>query len=554
MQARRKLREIQEDHFAKPTRAFSLKSLPAVNPARREEILAERDLWLREIDPAGSFYLLLDAIPGMRFNAKSREGKLMLMNQQNLDSFHIPDETALIGLTDFDLSPPSVAEFFLDDDARIYATGKPLLNRVELSFDEQGMPDWSVANKMPIRSHVRKIIGVMGICQPYEQRVKLLSPFHSVSKALSHIRHNYQQDISVDDLVRLVGLSERQLRRKFNAYFGVGPRQFLIKTRVAAACRHLSQSGRNFAAIASECGFTDQSAFCQQFRRYLGMAPHEFCRSLPLRGQLPRSAYRRPALSPPPLTQARRQEALAERNAWLSEIDPAGSFHRMFDAIPGVQFFAKNRQGKIMLVNQGMRDKFHAVDESALIGLTDLDLSPPNLARACVKDDARIYATGKPLLNHVELGFDDEGVPDWSVVNKMPIRSRAGEIIGIMGLAQPYQGPAKLPSPFDGIAEAVSYARQNCQHGISVGGLADLAGLTINQLERKFRACIGIGPKQFLLKSRLLAACRRLVGTDDGVAQIASDCAFTHASAFAHQFRRHFGLTPREFRRQRLAC
>jgi len=208
----------------------------------------------------------------------------------------------------------------------------------------------------------------------------------------------------------------------------------------------------------------------------------------------------------------------------------------------------------MMLVNHGLRDKYHAADETALVGLTDFDLSPPNLARACVNDDARIYATGKPLLNHVELGFDDEGVPDWSVVNKMPIRSRAGEIIGIMGLAQPYQGPAKLPPPFDGIAEAVSYARQNCQHGISVGGLADLAGLTINQLERKFRACIGIGPKQFLLKSSLLAACRRLVGTDDGVAQIAFDCAFTHASAFAHQFRRHFGLTPREFRRQHLAC
>ena len=81
--------------------------------------------------------------------------------------------------------------------------------------------------------------------------------------------------------------------------------------------------------------------------------------------------------------------------------------------------------------------------------------------------------------------------------------------------------------------------------------LAQLAGLTINQVERKFRACIGFGPQQFLLKSRLLAACRRLVETDDGIAQIASYCAFTHPSAFAHQFRRHFGLTPREFRRQR---
>ena len=550
MRARRNQLEGGKDRSSTPVGAFLPKSLPPVNPSRRAEILAERDGWLRQIDPAGSFHLLFDAIPGLYFSAKSRQGELMLMNQQDLDLFHIFDETALIGLTDFDLSPPDVAQFYLDDDARIYATGQPVLNRVELYFDEQGMPDWSVANKMPLRSRAGKIIGVMGISQPYHERVKLLSPFQNISKVLNHIRQNFHQDIAIRDFVRLVGLSERQLRRKFKAYFGIGPRQFLIKTRLVAACRLLSASGRDLAGIASQCGFSDQSAFCQQFRRYLGMAPHEFRRWLSSRAQVPPAAYQR--LAPRPIRPARREKSLAERDEWLRQIDPAGSFHRLFDAIPGVQFFAKNRRGQMMLVNRGIRDKFHAVDEIALIGLTDFDLSPPSLARSYVKDDARICATGKPQLNHVELGFDDEGLPDWSMVNKWPIRSQAGEIIGVMGFAQPYQGPTEFPPPFDGLAETVSYARQNCQNGISVSRLAELAGLTLNQLERRFRACIGIGPQQFLLKSRLLAGCRRLAATDDGVAQIAADCAFTHASAFGHQFRRHFGMTPREFRRQRL--
>jgi AraC-like DNA-binding protein len=189
----------------------------------------------------------------------------------------------------------------------------------------------------------------------------------------------------------------------------------------------------------------------------------------------------------------------------------------------------------------------------AMIGLSDFDLNPPSLAQAYVRDDARVYATGQPLLNHVELGFDEQAMPDWFVVNKMPIRSRAGKIIGIMGFSQASEQRAKLLSPFPSISKAVSHVRENYPRDIAIGDLVRLVGLSVRQLERKFKACFGIGPQQFLIKTRLLAACRRLTATDDGLAQIAYECGFTHPSAFAHQFRRHLGMTPREFRRQRLA-
>jgi hypothetical protein len=43
-----------------------------------------------------------------------------------------------------------------------------------------------------------------------------------------------------------------------------------------------------------------------------------------------------------------RKQLLAKRDAWLGEIDPAHLFHRLFDVIPGVHFFAKNRKGELM--------------------------------------------------------------------------------------------------------------------------------------------------------------------------------------------------------------
>ncbi len=251
---------------------------PQVTPAKRRSLLAKRDAWLREIDPASLFHRLLDLIPGLYFFAKNRRGELMFTSQANRDLYHITEEAAFIGLTDFDLNPPDMAQSFVNDDEKIYTTGQPLLNHVELWFDPQGMPDWFVVNKLPIRSRTGEIIGIMGFSQNYEGRAKLLQPFHGISKAVGHLRQNYHQDIAITELARIAGLSLRQLQRKFKASFGVGPQQFLIKTRLLAACRALRETDDTLAEVAFACGFADQSAFARHFRHYFALTPSQFRR------------------------------------------------------------------------------------------------------------------------------------------------------------------------------------------------------------------------------------------------------------------------------------
>ncbi|MDD4868954.1 MAG: helix-turn-helix domain-containing protein [Kiritimatiellae bacterium] len=252
--------------------------LARLSPARRKALLAKREAWLREIDPTHLFHRLFDVIPGVYFFAKNKQGEMMFFSQGILDLYHITDEAAVIGMTDFDLNPVDMAQSYVQDDARIYATGKPLLNRVELWFDRFGMPDWSVVNKMLIRSRTGKVIGIMGCSQSYEERAKLLQPFQGISKAVNHFRQNYHEDISIRELARLSGLSPRQLERKFRATFGVSPQQFLIKTRLLAACRALRETIKSLAEIAFDSGFGDQSAFTRHFRRHIGMTPGQFRR------------------------------------------------------------------------------------------------------------------------------------------------------------------------------------------------------------------------------------------------------------------------------------
>lgn len=247
-----------------------------VTSAQRKARRQKREDWLKQIDPAQHFHRLFDLIPGVRFFAKNRAGELMYLSASHREVYQIPDEEDVIGLSDFDITPPLVAEPILADDAIIYKTGKPLLNQVKLGFDSQGMPDWFIINKLPLRSRTGKIIGIMGFSQNYEGRARLLHPFHGIAQAVEHIRTHYAREITVAELAKLCSLSPRQLERRFKAAFGVGPKRFLIKTRLHAACRALRDTDSNVAEIAAACGFTDQSAFARQFRQAIGTTPREF--------------------------------------------------------------------------------------------------------------------------------------------------------------------------------------------------------------------------------------------------------------------------------------
>jgi len=245
-------------------------------PAERRARLAKRERWLRKIDPEFLFHRLFDAIPGAYFFAKNERGELMFLNRSNRERCHLREESAAIGLTDFDVNPPDLARVYVEDDDRIRATGQPLLNRVELWFDHLGIPNWFVVNKMPIRSRGGKIIGIMGFTQSYEGRAQLLEPQQGLAKALGHLRENYQRDVRITDLARIGGYSPRQLERKFKEAFGVGPLQFLTKTRLLASCRLLREGSQALSEIAYACGFSDQSGFARTFRRYLGMTPSRY--------------------------------------------------------------------------------------------------------------------------------------------------------------------------------------------------------------------------------------------------------------------------------------
>ncbi|MBY5927750.1 GlxA family transcriptional regulator [Halomonas denitrificans] len=94
-----------------------------------------------------------------------------------------------------------------------------------------------------------------------------------VLKALAVMEANLTQALSIPDVCRLAGLSQRQLTRRFMAEFGETPKQCYLNMRLDQAQRMLADSRMTVTAAAVAVGFTHLAHFSRAYRRRFGEAP-----------------------------------------------------------------------------------------------------------------------------------------------------------------------------------------------------------------------------------------------------------------------------------------
>ena len=223
-------------------------------------------------------------------------------------------------------------------------------------------------------------------------------------------------------------------------------------------------------------------------------------------------------------------------------------FQQLFEYLPGIYFFVKDRQGRMVCASQQFWEHLGATSEAAIIGRTDDDFFPQHAADHFKRDDQLVMSTGQPLIGRVELWYNEQRVLEWFVTNKHPVRDTSGEIIGVMGIVRSYEGQRRTMQPISLINSTVDYIREHHLEKLSVEELAERAGLSRRQLHRKFREVFGLSVQEFLVQTRMQAASDTLLRSDLPIAQIAADFGFCDQSAFTQLFRKHMGLTPRRFR------
>ncbi|MDE6682606.1 MAG: helix-turn-helix transcriptional regulator, partial [Muribaculaceae bacterium] len=83
---------------------------------------------------------------------------------------------------------------------------------------------------------------------------------------------------------------------------------------------------------------------------------------------------------------------------------------------------------------------------------------------------------------------------------------------------------------------------------LTVGDVAGRLGIGATQLTRKIKALTGSTPVEIIRGFRLREARKRLLVSDDTVAEIAFATGFSSPQYFARCFRDAFGMSPSELR------
>lgn len=94
--------------------------------------------------------------------------------------------------------------------------------------------------------------------------------------ALEYIETHYGQNITLDELARLTGLSSKYFCRYFKAIVHRSPIDYLNYYRIECASYFLISSDMTVAEIAQHCGYNDSSFFIKQFKKYKGATPKQY--------------------------------------------------------------------------------------------------------------------------------------------------------------------------------------------------------------------------------------------------------------------------------------
>lgn len=220
----------------------------------------------------------------------------------------------------------------------------------------------------------------------------------------------------------------------------------------------------------------------------------------------------------------------------------------VFDAMPEVVFFVKDVQARYVLVNRTLASRCGYKDKEALLGKTAEDVFPRRFGRVYTAQDRTIVSIGNTLVDQLELHLYPGRQPGWCLTCKTPLRDPStGTVVGLAGISRDLRADESSHPAYSKLATVVQYIQENYVQPLNLKQLAEMADMSVAQLERYFHKVFHLTPRQVLLKTRLDAATALLV-SHDKVTDVAALCGYTDHSAFTRQFKATVGVTPTEYR------
>jgi AraC family transcriptional regulator len=95
------------------------------------------------------------------------------------------------------------------------------------------------------------------------------------SAAIWYIESHLSDELNLEAIAEIAGVSKFHLSRAFSASTGIAPAGYLRARRLSEAARTLAQGAPDILAVALEAGYGSHEAFTRAFRQHFGLTPEQ---------------------------------------------------------------------------------------------------------------------------------------------------------------------------------------------------------------------------------------------------------------------------------------
>lgn len=223
-------------------------------------------------------------------------------------------------------------------------------------------------------------------------------------------------------------------------------------------------------------------------------------------------------------------------------------FIKLYNQLPDILFWVKDTELRAVWVNRTVEHYVNLTKEQ-IIGKTDMDIYPRELATNYELDDKYVIENGKGIVGKIELLVNRFGAIEWRKVTKLPVMDENDQVIGTTGISIPFNNSEEsLPHDYEAFTRIIEHARSQLHTRIGVKDLAAFAGISESTLNRRFQDYLKLTPQQLLAQLRISKACQLLEESVLNISEIADRCGYESPAAFSRAFKKLKHIAPRRYR------
>ena len=115
----------------------------------------------------------------------------------------------------------------------------------------------------------------------------------------------------------------------------------------------------------------------------------------------------------------------------------------VIDNLPA-SIYCKDLEGRKTLVNNAELRMIGAKSEEEVLGKTDFDFYPKEIAEGFFEDDQLVIQKNEPVINREEYLIDEKGEKRWLLTSKIPMLDDQGNVIGLVGIGRDITDRVKI--------------------------------------------------------------------------------------------------------------